>query len=767
MKTVAFASAVLACVGAAGGAELVENGKTDFKIVGTVDAAKPDVLAAEELALHLKLATGAEFPIVRGEASGKSFELGTATARKLIGEARCAALAEEESLYVVKGDTVAIVGGGAAGLCYGVYSFLERELGCRWFNQEDGPFVPKRTRLEVNDGEHREKPRLAYRMIIASGYARHADSRDRLFYFRNRSNQIDGSYENVRDDLKGCLPVRIREVSPGCHSLFMYLPPDSKGQRSGDYYTELTNGYFKAHPEWYTLNRAGKRVKDKQLCLANREMRAELTKNLLARIRAKGGKGFFDLSAQDTPDELCCCPDCQALVNKCHSQGAPLFDYLHEVAPKVKAEFPEAILHFLVYRKEQTQRPPVGLPPWPDNLAAVFAPIDNDFSKPYDAPTSLDCYEDLKGWCKLVKTWTWYYPFAYGADYAPTPGLERTAVDTRLAVEAGLTGGYYEHDVGTYQGVNFADAETWMILQHYRDPNRDWKELRQEFFDYAYGAAAPDLIRYSDELEKRLAEWPTRLTWDGGFPGRFSKDGLRKLQALFDRAEAKVAVDPLVLQRVREARFGLDVLTLGAKAGDPDTVYQRATNTLETATKRRYTREPAIAKTFRDKVLGILKTKHFLSKVVVKPLPEEFAGISEDRIVQIFPQQAWKGYTERVPCVEAATGYELREPLRPGKKFPIPFPCGFYDKANEKFLMDTTIPEAEFGNGEFRFHKLGTVKIPTVNCIVWFGRSWMLSASAEDCYKPGVDDTWVIWASLRFLPDRTVAYDRVVMVRTK
>ena len=66
------------------------------------------------------------------------------------------------------------------------------------------------------------------------------------------------------------------------------------------------------------------------------------------------------------------------LVEVHRSFGAPLYDYIMELGPIVKDRFPEAVIHFLVYRKEQTQRPPVGFGKWPDNFAAMFAPIDDD-----------------------------------------------------------------------------------------------------------------------------------------------------------------------------------------------------------------------------------------------------------------------------------------------------------------------------------------------------------------------------------------------------
>ena len=132
--------------------------------------------------------------------------------------------------------------------------------------------------------------------------------------------------------------------------------------------------------------------------------------------------------------------------------------------------------------------------------------------------------------------------------------------------------------------------------------------------------------------------------------------------------------------------------------------------------------------------------------------------------MQVFPQ-ARRNYTESVDVVEAATGHAVREPLKPGKKRPSPYPAGFYDKANRKFILNANIPESEWGRGEFRFHRIGRVPMPSANCIAWLGTSWAMSFSAEECYRPGSDDRWDVWASLRFDDDGAVLCDRVVFVK--
>ena len=75
-------------------------------------------------------------------------------------------------------------------------------------------FVRKVKELDFAPRGFRTKPALPYRGIIGVWFKRHADSREKLFCFRNRLNHIGVNYKNVRDDLKGKLvniEVRLRD----------------------------------------------------------------------------------------------------------------------------------------------------------------------------------------------------------------------------------------------------------------------------------------------------------------------------------------------------------------------------------------------------------------------------------------------------------------------------------------------------------------------------------------------------------------------------
>ncbi len=735
-----------------------------YAIVRPADASPPHAFAAEELQLHLRLALGEDVPVVDAAPDGAAvFELGTERAKDIVGRERAAALVEEESVYEVRDGTVAICGGGVNGLAYGVYTYLERELGARWYDADSEPVIRKVDKLDFSPRGFRTRPALAYRAMIGVWFVRYADSREKLFFFRNRLNHIGVNYTNVREDLKGKLVPRLIEISPGCHTFFTYLPPDPKDHRAG-YVSDLEQGYFAAHPEWYSLSKDGKR-EPKQLCFANREMRRELTKNFLARLEKRGGKGFISLSAQDTPGALCHCDECRRVSEEHRSPGAPLYDYLIELGPVVKERFPEAIIHFLVYRKEQTQRPPVGFGKWPDNLAAMFAPIDDDISKTMTHPHNEETFRDFLEWTKMVKVWCWYYTYTYGQRGIARPGLARAVADTKSLVESGLTGAYYAFDVDYQQGINFVDALCWMMLQTYQDPNRDWRELRKEFFDYAYGAAADTLIGFSDWEERRQAEYKTYMTWECTFPGKVAPEEIDRWEAAFDAAEALVANDPKRLQRVREARYGLDFMAITAKRS-PDKAYKRAKETLRTATDRRYPKS-GLGPTFAARYKKILDETHFMAVAKIKPLPAEFDGIAADRIVTAFPNISSPKWCERVELPDAAAGFALRGLPRPAwKEGSTTRAVGVYDPVGKKFLFDGKIPLAAISRDRFVPVKVGTTAVPSERTFVWTS-DWAISCSMSRCYVPGHDDRFDIWLSLKTDKDGALLCDRAIFVKVE
>ena len=746
-------------------ADIAADGKAGFRIAVDPDASALDFEAATDLRAHLGESTGADFRVVTNDfrrALSRTIEVGTRRAKDLVGRLRLEGFADGECAAVYKDGSVAIAGAGEMGTSYGVSLFLEKVLGCRWLGPAGEKVVPKHRKVSFAALDLHEKPAYPYRWILdLDNQVRHHPE-GRRFLKRNRLNLAEGNFPGTA----------LKVTMPNCHPLFAYLPPHGGAE------------YFRNHPEWYTQDKEGRRVDDKQLCFTNPGLRKELTKKVLERIAAHGGAGYFDISARDVPGSFCHCATCKAAERKYASFGGPFFDYLLEAGPQVREKYPKAKLHFLVYRKEQTQRPPKGIAKFPDNMSAVFAPIDDDFSKNYLHPHNRGTYEDLKRWCELIEVWAWYYPIPY-TGFPPYVALQRLGDDTRLAREAGLTGCCYEHDHGVAQGVNFSDLITWMTTRLYREPTLDPMALAREFCRGYYGAAATDMLAFVLELESISSRTEDYLTWDGVVSGAFPVARLLKFNRDFDRMERLAADDPPVLQRVREARIGLDIETLGKfrdlQAADKaftvsaEAVRDRALAALKASVDRRFPlADEKTRASVRQRIETVVADAHMRATQAFKPLPPAFAEIAPGRILQFYPDGSRNGL-ETKPMPDAAAGFAVREPRTEENQRKYPFNFGVHDYANGRLLTRRALPYAEIEPDVFRLYHVGKTQITSPKCAYWNTYSWGMGAKLEAAWKPGVETEWDVWASLKFEgpvysaksvhKESNVWLDRVVLIK--
>jgi len=752
---------------------LVRDGKTDFTIVLPASASKTDRFAAEELRNHLKESTGADFPVKDEPFAGsKTIQLGTHRAREIAIAAFPNSRPVTETSYAVRsGETLAICGKGRTGNAYGVYLFLERALGCRWFTPTGVNLVPKHPTLSLDKLAEAETPRLPYRSLIGGNQSRagRTDGADYLFYFRNRMNMTESDYAHPADPaLKGALAPRIKMLYPSVHSFFIYIPVEK---------------YFKDHPDWFSLDAKGKRVKDRHLCFSNPGLRAEMTKNVIAHAKEKGGEGFLDLSQWDAGGEMCACEGCRAAAKKYGTPAGRFFEYLHEISGPLKKECPGIVLHTLAYHRDCTQIPPTGLKRYPDNIAVVFAPIDDDQFKSVAAPSNAESLQDFRGWAKIANVWLWDYPTLY---YQPFGSLGRMADSIRTYANEGLVGGFIEHDWHTNWGGDFADLLTWCMLQLYRNPDADWRRLRDEFCRGVYGAAADKVIAYEEELESRREGLKSRVGAFGRSDVVIAPEDLVRWQGDFERMERAVDADADAIQRLREVRLTLDNLTLVKWAkvrrlhpeGSPDDVYIRATNSFEVALLNRYQRPSMLF--LRDRARSEAFRKSFdaayeLSKADLKPLPDYFSRFPEEQVVQVFPKTSgYPGHIIRVDDPDAALGWALKEVNMKPEWMKYPVTAGAYDQTYKYCSPTLEIGEKEAVIGKYHLYHVGKCKIPSSECLVWVGTSWHLHAYCGECFHPGVNEEWDLWVSAKIegpaydkastLKESALYLDRLVLV---
>ena len=179
---------------------LFSDGKSDYVIVVSSSASESEKYAATELQLCLEQVGGVKLPIVNCGAGrkGKRIIIGyNIDSNRLFYSEKKREPDDESFIYKsIKGDVV-ILGGEERGTMYGVYSFLENELGCHWL-AADCTVMPMRREYVFSQLDHSEIPAFSRRSILYNG------GRNTVFRAHNRLNErIQTSPGKYSDQIGG------------------------------------------------------------------------------------------------------------------------------------------------------------------------------------------------------------------------------------------------------------------------------------------------------------------------------------------------------------------------------------------------------------------------------------------------------------------------------------------------------------------------------------------------------------------------------------
>lgn len=736
------------------GMTLARDGVPQAVIVLPAEPIPAEETAAEELATYLHKISGGEFAIMReDEAPGEGRLLvgPSQAARDILGDETVDGLGPEEFIVRATDRDLLLVGGRPRGSLYAVYSFLGDDLGCRWLTWYDDEDVPQLETLTVEGLDRREGPAMPVRDIVTHTNRNSDREMMKRFLVRNR---CQGSDLRFTGDLSAYGGTSHRYALQGLwmsHTLFQWMPPDE---------------YFEANPEYYSMA-GGERVRRRQLCFTNPGLREALTAKVLERIGRQDPAATYSLSAMDWGGSFCDCPDCRAITEREGTPGGPLFDYLAELGPIVKEQYPEAFISTLAYRKEQSEIPPRTLT-MPDNVIIIFAPIDDNFAAPIEHPSNESTLENLTAWSRITpRLWVWYYPNAYRTAL-PMGNLGRLAADFRLFKRVNLEGYFIEQDAtGVYDSRRLADLQTWLITKLMWDPDQDLDALIEDFTDRHYGPAASLIRRYVTTLEEATAAMPSRMGWNAsaGQHHFLTADLLLSCQALFDEAETAVADEPEFLRRVQQARMSLDLACITfwsrlAVAGEiPFTHREVVERYRDTYTQTVNTRNLPER---REAMLAAMDEflKWHLVRTELKPLPPPLDGVPAARVRQLTPETATlfgDGPTlVEDPLAAAGIAATMEQRMAAPAYAPADLPAtafniGYYDVVTRRQQHAYPGREEPLAVGEYRMYPIGRTTLNS-ECYVWFDWSWRIQfhdvAALYEADNP--DKKWDIYASIRF-----------------
>jgi len=502
---------------------IVEQGRANAVIVVAAEASDAERYAARELSHFLGQITGVTLDITAAAEEG--------TSRLLVGPKAASAshagfttegLGSEGIVIKTVGRDLILAGGAPRGTLYAVYSFLEDELGCRWWTSRVST-IPRRSSITVGPLDVRYVPVFEYREPYWF------DAFDSDWAVRNKAN-------GNRPDI---------DVKQGSHHTY---------QGFVHTFNPLINPktYFEDHPEWFSLINGQRSVQRSQLCLTNAAMKQELIKNLKASLRQNPAATIASVSQNDWHGN-CQCAACVAIDKEEGSPAGLMLRFVNAVAEDIEKEFPHVAISTLAY--QYTRKPPRITRPR-HNVIVRLCSIECSFSVPLVHERNQAFRDDIIGWSKICnRLYIWDYTTNFRHHIMPHPNLRVLGPNVTFFADHHVKG-IFEQGAYTTNGAEMAELRAWVLAKLLWHPDLNAQALIDEFIAGYYGAAAPHIKAYLDVTHNAVE---ASEDWLGCFSAHtvtfLSYDTLNRGVAHLKAAEQAVADQPDLRFRVQVAQL--------------------------------------------------------------------------------------------------------------------------------------------------------------------------------------------------------------------
>ena len=480
--------------------------------------------AADDLAKHLKLITGAEFAKVSESSFNgpQGFYLGNTRKAAACG----VNLKElgEEGIHLKTDGASVILAGGKRGAIYAVSVFLEDVLGCRWFAPDCATW-PTRGTIDVPRLDRRYLPPLEFRSTDLGAVRSDGNIPQNLRQAHNEYAvhlRLNGHYNNTKEEMGGFHPIG---KSHALSDTFFTLVPPKK--------------YFKDHPEYYSM--VGGKRSLVQLCMSNTEVVDVVVESLRNQIRENPQSRIFSVCQQDGLG-CCQCDKCTAVQTAEGSWSGPLIHFINAIADRIGREYPDVFLLTQAYA--YSIKAPKTVRPRP-NVIVCLTPVGG--VDPYAEDSSM--VANLRRWAECCER---LYIYEYNANF----GNYLTPVANWYAQKPNLQL-YLKNKVkGVFQqGCPYPDGE-FNALRAYLagkllwDPLYDSDVAIKEFCEAYYGTAAPLIQEYM----RRLYAIAVRPLKKGEKSKNYTyeESDVTELWGLIERAKATVKNNPDTLSHVEK-----------------------------------------------------------------------------------------------------------------------------------------------------------------------------------------------------------------------
>ena len=446
---------------------LFRNGKTAYTIVTCSDASVSELTAAKELSTYLNSISGAEFPVVKedeADLKGRHIFIGYSPAYGKDLQADRPEDDFEGFRYCNVGKDIWIYGGKGRGTMYGVFSFLENELGVRWY-ASDCTKVPSLKVWGFEKLDVSERPAIRYRFTQYRNVERNPE-----WLAHNKNNSVWNACENQYGGLSSYW---------NAHTFEQFVP---------------SGKYFREHPEYFSL-RDGERKPYTQLCLSNPEVLQICIERMKESIAANPLCWVYSMSQSDNQFP-CQCENCRAIEKQYGGHSGLIIWFVNQVADAIKPIYPDKYIGTFAY--QYTRQAPKGIKPR-DNVVIRLCSIECCFAHSLkECAHNRPFIDDIRKWSEIAPhLFIWDYVVNYRQYLAPFPNFQVLADNIKTFRKYNAIGIQEEAQYQSFGG-EFSDMKSWVIAKLLWNPELDTDALTSEFISYYYGAAAPYVQKYFD-----------------------------------------------------------------------------------------------------------------------------------------------------------------------------------------------------------------------------------------------------------------------------
>lgn len=722
MKYLFLTAVILFCTAAVSALQL----DSSYKIVIPDKKDIQDFFAAEELAKYLNKVTKHKFPIVAESAfsGGNAIFVGSTQKAEKSGS-----LTPDEYRIYIEKNNIVIAGSPWRGVLFGVYEFLERFAGVRFFTPECER-IPNLKVLTVPDKtDIRYKSPFSYRFIYAG----------------KRKNHTTGFFRKMRltgwqAEKKYGSSARFGTDSH-CHTYFKY---------SKDFPREISwaDSSGKRHVVDTAFNGS--------ICFSQPEVlrrMAERLKNNIAKDREKAKKqGLlppekYSVSQNDC-DAACGCADCQKFIRK-HGVSGLVIDFSNRLAEIVCKDYPDVNIVISAYF-DSLNPPRTAIRPHKNITVqvATYTKTFRDHLRSIHDPVNREYMSLLTAWSKAADSVSiWDYWRYFSGFKPPAPAVMILADNIRAYRKFNVNHFFAEFEMYPKDLLSFFDMTFYVGAGLLNDPSKDPQVMIDEFADTYYGAAAPAMKKLLVLLTESVKQDKERGEYINFEQRSYMKNPVffRQAFALISEAEKAVGSDKKLLVRIHQEKIILQSSYLKAWKTHKNKLKLNRKQLQKSVSEMLY---PVLKTFFNTSVLSkktVAEAESYYAEKVVFDKAQSVKAVPIENFVKKHPG-AKIIPLEKISCrnrtvVDKDSPYgkafshsanyspEMRE-----KRHKRTFIFGIYEKSYAKHLVHGSINSLVLPQDEkYHWYSAGTVKMYK-SLSLWLHWTWGLSVSLGKYY---------------------------------